>query len=413
MNRIQAMKLIFLIVYFVNGILIPVFSQPERELPAVVLGGFVRADAAWDSRLNVESREGFFVFWPKPVNLGNDGKDLNARPGFNMWAMTTRLNVRSHETTVGGGLAHTFLEGDFTGPSSIENNAFRLRHAYISIRWTHMSVLAGQYWTPLDVPEALPRPLALNTGAPFHSFARNPQLRLEWIEGKLKLVGALLTQRDYASPGPDGISADYLRFSPWPNLHFQLQFNDGKNWLLGAGIDCKQLMPRLITDSLTQTFDKVKSVSLTAFGKLSRGNFLFKFQGVLGQNLADHLMAGGYAGEIIQPGEPIHYINLNHFFTWAEVSYRLKDYEAGFFGGWIRNLGTRRPAASRFYGRGENIAYAWRAAPRLGYHTGPLSLWLEVEYTSAAYGLPDNRYKIASPQAVGNLRVQGVASYFF
>lgn len=413
MNRIRPLMLIFLIVYFVIGMLIQAFGQPEHEAPAVVLGGFVRADAAWDSRLNVESREGFFVFWPKPVYPGSDGKDLNARPGFNMWAMTTRLNVRSRETTIGGAQAHAFMEGDFTGPSNIENNAFRLRHAYISIRWTHVSVLAGQYWTPLDVPEALPRPLALNTGAPFHSFARNPQLRLEWNEGKLKLVGALITQRDYASSGPAGTSADYLRFSPWPNLHFQLQFNDGKNYLLGAGIDWKRLAPRLITDSLTRSDENVESVSLTAFGKMSYGNFLFKFQSVLGQNLSDHTMAGGYAVETIQPGEPTRYINLNHFFTWVDVSYRLKDYEAGFFGGWIRNLGTRRPATSRFYGRGENIAYAWRAAPRLGYYTGPLSLWLEVEYTTAAYGLPDNRYKIASPQAVGNLRVQGVASYVF
>ncbi|MGC8865297.1 MAG: hypothetical protein ACP5O2_06185 [Bacteroidales bacterium] len=128
----------------------PVLAQPENESPAVVLGGFVRADAAWDSRLNVESREGFFVFWPKLVNPGNDGKDLNARSGFNMWAMTTRLNIRSRKTSIGGGHALAYVEGDFTGPSNIENNAFRLRHAYISIRWPRINLLAGQYWTPLD-----------------------------------------------------------------------------------------------------------------------------------------------------------------------------------------------------------------------------------------------------------------------
>ncbi|MGC8865296.1 MAG: hypothetical protein ACP5O2_06180 [Bacteroidales bacterium] len=259
----------------------------------------------------------------------------------------------------------------------------------------------------------MPRPLALNTGAPFHSFARTPQLRMEWEMGKFKWVGAVLSKRDYASSGPAGNSVDYLRFSPWPNLHLQLQYSKGENWLIGAGVDWKRLDPRLITDSLTQAKEKVEWVSLTAFGKINYRNFLFKVQGVLGQNLPDHAMAGGYAEEVPQPGEPIRYINLNHLSAWVDISYRLMNYEAGFFGGWFKNLGTQRPATLRFFGRADNIAYAWRAAPRMGYNLGPLSLWMELEYTVAAYGLPDLRYKIKSSEAVGNLRVQGVASYSF
>jgi hypothetical protein len=375
-------------------------------------GGFVRADAAYDTRLNVESREGFFIFWPKPVKTGNDGRDLNARPGFNMWAMTTRLFARTKPSQIVGGNGYAYVEGDFTGPSNYENNAFRLRHAYFVIKWSTLRVLAGQYWTPLDVPEALPRPLGLNTGAPFHSFARNPQFRLEWGRGKFKVAGIVLAQRDYASSGPGGIQPDYLRFSPLPNFHLQVHYTT-ENLLMGAGIDYKSLAPRLVTDSLTFTNEKVNSVSFTAFGQVTAEKFRLKFQGVYGQNLSDHLMAGGYAVETIEPGGVYKYINLNHLFSWIDATYRLGRYEVGFYGGWLKNLGTHRPAQPIFWGRGENIAMAWRAAPRVSFNIGPLTLYLEAEYTQAVYGEPDEKYDVKNTHSVGNLRLQAVASYDF
>ncbi len=375
-------------------------------------GGFVRADAAYDTRLNVESREGFFIFWPKPVRIGNDGRDLNARPGFNMWAMTTRLFARTRESFVLNGKAYAFVEGDFTGPSNIENNAFRLRHAYFVIQWSAIRLLAGQYWTPLDVPEALPRPLGLNTGAPFHSFARNPQIRIEWGRGRLKLAGMALTQRDYASSGPSGVHPDYLRFSKLPNLHLQLHYNAPKIFM-GSGIDFKQLAPRLTTDSLCFTDEKIRSVSFTVFGQISYKGFLSKFQGLYGQNLSDHLMAGGYAVETIEADKSYKYLNLNHGMAWLDVSYRWKNFEIGFFGGWFKNFGTYRPAQPLFFGRGENIAEAWRTAPRLGYANGPLSLNMEWEYTIAAYGTPNEKFLVENLSYVGNLRLQVVASYNF
>jgi len=387
-------------------------GQEATQAPSLEWGGFVRADAAYDTRLNVESREGFFIFWPKPVKRGNDGRDLNARSGFNMWAMTTRLFARTRESRVLGGKGYAFVEGDFTGPSNLENNAFRLRHAYIVVQWPAFRLLAGQYWTPLDVPEILPRPLALNTGAPFHSFARSPQIRLEWGRGRLKLAGMVIAQRDYASPGPVGTQPDYLRFSPMPNGHGQIQFKS-QNVFLGTGVDFKQLAPRLVTDSLTFTKEKVKSVSITGFGQVSYKNFRIKLQGVYGQNLSDHLMAGGYAVEKLSSDGAYKYINLNHVLTWVDASYKAGHFEAGFFGGWLRNLGTRRPALSMFYGRGENIAMAWRAAPRLSFNSGLLTLSLEAEYTSAAYGTPDGKYVVRNTYNVGNLRIQAVAAYDF
>lgn len=133
---------------------------------------------------------------------------------------------------------------------------------------------------------------------------------------------------------------------------------------MGAGIDYKSLAPRLVTDSLTFTNEKVNSVSFTAFGQVTAKKFRFKYQGVYGQNLSDHLMAGGYAVETIESGGVYKYINLNHLFSWIDATYRLGRYEVGFYGGWLKNLGTHRPAQPIF-GEGERILQ-WPGGQPLG-----------------------------------------------
>ncbi|HML86622.1 MAG TPA: hypothetical protein PKE52_15815, partial [Bacteroidales bacterium] len=159
-------------------------AQNSNDTPVTVsIHGFAKADVAWDSRQVVEAREGFLVFYPQKPKYDAQGEDINATPGFNSWAMTSRVNIKATGPKVLGATAMAFVEGDFTGPSNTENNAFRLRHAYVSLAWEKWSVLAGQYWNPMDVPEMLPKVLALNTGAPFRSFTRSPMVKAEYKFG--------------------------------------------------------------------------------------------------------------------------------------------------------------------------------------------------------------------------------------
>jgi len=280
----------------------------------------VRTDAAFDTRMNVESREGFFIFYPLPPASDPNGTDIHARPGFNQWAMTTRLWIKADGPEIGNAHTAAFAEGDFTGPSNIENNALRLRHAYITFTWKKRKLLVGQYWPPLDLPEAIPRPLALNTGAPFHSFARSPQIRFEQYAGNWKFAGVALSQRDYQRPGPEGHSSVYMRRAIVPNLHFQLHYAT-KQILTGAGLDYKRLSPRLFTDNGLATHESLNSFSVMAFLKVEEKNFSLKAQTILGQNMSDHLMAGGYAIERIHHVDSSHSnINLNHLFLWTDVA---------------------------------------------------------------------------------------------
>ena len=203
------------------------FSQDSLNKPKInfSFGGFVNACAIYDSRQIVEVRDGFMAFYPKNKQTDKDGKDINSKPSLNQYAMTTRLNVKVNGPDAFGAKSIAFVEGDFTGASNSENNSLRLRHAYIKLSWNRTQLLIGQYWHPLDVPEALPNVVSLNTGAPFHSFSRQPQVRFDHQFWKFNLVLVASSQRDYMNTGPTGASSNYLRNSVIPNLHSQCILN--------------------------------------------------------------------------------------------------------------------------------------------------------------------------------------------
>jgi hypothetical protein len=390
-------------------------AQSSNDTPVTVsIHGFAKADVAWDSRQVVEAREGFLVFYPQKPKYDAQGEDINATPGFNSWAMTSRVNIKATGPKVLGATAMAFVEGDFTGPSNTENNAFRLRHAYVSLVWEKWAVLAGQYWNPMDVPEMLPKVLALNTGAPFRSFTRSPMVKAEYKFGSSKIIAAIYTQRDYQSSGPSGASANYLRTSGLPNFHLQYQFNKG-SVIMGIGADYKMIRPRMTSDSLVIDDNKVSSFSALAYIGYSKGKFGIKGQALYGQNLSDHLMLGGYAVSSIDPAtDAREYVNLNNLSSWIDCNYRITPaVNLGLFAGYSQNLGTEKDVVGAFYGRGDDIASLYRLSPRVEWIYGPVQFIAEVEYTAAAFGKPDNRYKFDQTETTNNLRVQTALVYNF
>ena len=390
-------------------------AQNSNDTPVTVsIHGFAKADVAWDSRQVVEAREGFLVFYPQKPKYDAQGEDINATPGFNSWAMTSRVNIKATGPKGLGATAMAFVEGDFTGPSNTENNAFRLRHAYVSLAWEKWSVLAGQYWNPMDVPEMLPKVLALNTGAPFRSFTRSPMVKAEYKFGSSKIIAAIYTQRDYQSSGPSGASANYLRTSGLPNFHLQYQLNRG-SIIMGIGADYKMIRPRMTSDSLIIDDNKVSSFSALAYIGYSKGKFGIKGQALYGQNLSDHLMLGGYAVSSIDPTtDAREYVNLNNLSSWIDCNYRITPaVNLGLFAGYSQNLGTEKDVVGAFYGRGDDIASLYRLSPRIEWIYGPVQFIAEVEYTAAAFGKPDNRYKFDETETTNNLRVQTALVYNF
>ena len=382
-----------------------IFSQEVTSPYKLSVSGYVRADALFDSRQVVEAREGFLLFFPKRPEFDKNGRDVNAHPSFNQYAMTSRVTLKATGPDVLGAKVLGLIEADFTGASNIENNGLRLRHAYVSLQWSKTRLMAGQYWHPLDVPEMLPNVLSLNTGAPFHPFSRQPQVRVDYKTGYFNLVAAATSQRDYTNAGPDGSNSAYLRNSVVPNLHGQIQFKkDGL--FAGAGIDYKRLTPKLQVDS-TYTGDiHLDCLSYTAFLSYTEKNLSLKAQYTLGRALNDHLMMGGFG--TIRPGEnqtEISYTALTHHYVWMNAAYTLNKWQPSIFLGYVKNAGADEPVTGPVYARGADIDYLYRISPMITYTTGKLNLITEIEYTVAAYGDATETFTVKNTKETGNLRV--------
>lgn len=388
-------------------------AQQESSPYSLRFSGFVRADAIFDSRQVVEAREGFLLFYPKKPLYDRNGSDLNAQPTFNQYAMTTRINARATGPDVLGAKVLGFIEADFTGASNSENNSLRLRHGYISLQWKKTRLLAGQYWHPLDLPEMIPNVLSLNTGAPFHSFSRQPQIRIDYKTGKFNMVAVAASQRDYVNNGPQGSTSVYLRNSVIPNLHGQIQVKTEKIFA-GAGIDFKKLTPRLVTDSLYKADESLNCLSYTAFLSWSYRKMEFKTQYVYGQALNDHLMMGGFGVSKIDPlTQQREYCPLNYHSAWINTTFKLGSWQPSFFAGYTRNNGSAKELGGPVWARDADIAYVYRVAPMITYITGKFSLIAEMEYTIAAYGENDKKYRVIKSSETGNLRIGLGAVYSF
>ena len=411
-------RLSFLLVVAGIFITLPSFSQKDTAKFGIKFNGFVNSQLMYDTRQTVGGRETMLVLYPENKKPDKNGKDANASPSFNQLAMITRLTGKVWGPDALGAKTAALFEGDFTGQTNNDNNGFRLRHAYLKLNWPKAELLMGQYWHPFDVPEMLPGTLSLNTGAPFHAFSRHIQVRYSRSFMHLKIIAVAASQRDYASNGPsDAVvpKSDYIRNAVIPDLHLQLQYSNGEH-LFGVGADYKTLQPRLITDSLYQTDTKLTSMAVTGFAKLGFKILDIKLQGSWGENLSEHTMLGGYFEKEIDPvtGEA-KYGNMSSLNAWMDITTKAVKWKIGLFAGYTKNLGYSGDMATKgkFYGRGSNIDYVYRVAPRITYTNGQLVFGSEFEYTAIAYGTTDIKGSVKNTAEYNNFRLLLSASYNF
>jgi hypothetical protein len=380
----------------------------------ITFSGFVETEAAYDTRQLLNSRENMLALYPLNQSLDKNGKDINAHPGFNQYAMSTRLTGTITGPDAFGAKTMGYIEGDFTGPSATENDAFRLRHAYIKVNWAKSELLMGQWWHPLNVPEMIPNVISLNIGAPFHPVSRQPQVRFTRNLGNFNIVAVAVSDRDYTSNGPSGATCEYLRNSVIPNLDLQLQYKKENKFFCGIGGDYRRLTPRLKTDSSFIADESIDCWAATAFMKIKFKKFTVKMQSVLGQNMYEQFMMGGFAVEKVDTATGKNtYTNLNQLTGWLDISTNNKKFNAGLFLGLAKNLGSLHNIWGAIYARGNDIDYAYRISPRLIWTSGNLSFNSEFEYTAAAYGTPNYLGDVHSTKTVYNLRILVAAIYTF
>lgn len=335
--------------------------------------GFLKLEYLYDTRQVKQTREGEFLLFPLPDEAGNDQGSLK---GFGIFS---RLGVRLTDLPDAmGATTSGVIETDFFGHANTTISNLRLRRAFVNLDWGNRELLVGQEWSPMFTVAVFPQGIATTFGAPFQPFARQPQIRFTWKPENFRLIGVTGWQRDaFADIG--GTKAQFDSELPILHLHAQYLFG---NSLIGVGAQQKWARPNLQAD-------RFGSGAVQGYLRLIGSGVQFRAKATYGSNLADHLMLSGYAFEGGSASSATTFEPLYLISTWAEILTTTRPVSVGLLAGYTENLGTSddlaNPEAFNFNARTPDMAYQWRVAPRIEYHTGPLRLGFELEVTSAMY----------------------------
>lgn len=409
-----------------------VFSQENNSF-GIKFHGFVKSDVLFDSRQTVDAREGHFLLYPKNESLDPDGEDINAKSSFNMLSIQTRLKGFITGPDIGNIKTSAYIEAEFFGMMNSDINGFRLRHAFLKLKWETASILVGQYWHPMFATKCYPGTVSFNTGVPFQPFSRNPQIRLTKSFGNFNFFLTALSQVDFVSNGPDGASPKYLRNSTIPALNFKVEyihknFDKSSEFLIGLSANYKTLVPRLQTDLGYKTTQTTYSVAFSAYAKYKNKAVTIKAYGFYGGDAYNMIMLGGYAvTKLADPTKDyVEYSCIRNTSYWLDFQTNGKKLAWGLFGGYSKNLGSSNEIVGNAFTRGADIDFLYRVSTRLIWNVQKFRLAPELEYTAAAYAtsmIPvggtteilniDEYGKVTESSLVGNFRVLIGFYYFF
>lgn len=409
-------KKFLLLLFTFSGILFFGISNTYASQPAISykLYGYVRNDFYINSRVNEQGLDGLFNILPKPNELNSFGEDENAVPNAEMLSVATRLGFDFSGSQLFGAKTTAKVEFDFGGVSS-NYYLIRLRQAFMQLHWERTELLIGQTWHPL-FGNVFPNILSINAGNPFQPFNRSPQIRLiQNVTTNSYFTLVANYQMQYLSRGPLGSSASYMKNAILPNMFLGFE-TKSKHWLTGIGVETK---------TLKINHQKLSSASAEIHSQYVGNKFQIRAKGILGQNMSDHLMIGGYAvkGQDTKYNEDT-YSNLNTLSSWINIVYGA-DLKFNFFAGISENLGSVSPLAPsalgkhKVYGLGyydaqqELIQTLGRLSGGLCYHVSNFMLGIEYEYTDAKYGKINSKGFTNNPYHVNNHRATASVSYFF
>ena len=398
-------RLVFLV------LLVSLVSLEAQEGFHFDFHGFVNPHYYADSRSVVGGREDMMLFYPKPIVRDAQGNDINDGWQANMLAITARLNVKITGPDMLGAKTSAFVEGDFTGATNATIDNLRLRHAYFTLDWGRHKLLAGQYWYAMVTHEIMPMTNPLNMGAPFHCYARQPQVRYTYSLDGLEAVAVAQWQLDNMSQGLlNGVptsSTLFARHSILPELNAQLRYRTSRLFI-GAAANLKSIQPVVNTAGVSSPQQLHRSLSYSIFGSYRfEEGFTVKVQTLLNNSLYEGCSLGGYLMYQSVDGNLVDFRDWHFNTVWLDIERNHGHWRPGLFMGYAQHKDEGPMPAiygpATVFGRGYDLDYLWRIQPRLTYTTQKgLSFVGEAEYTYAGYDEP-----------VGNLRLSLSAVYAF
>ena len=191
--------------------------------------GFVRNYFTFDSRESKSGTDELYYYVPLDQSIQADGTDINQHPTMKWSAITSRLGLDVNEYKIGKVNVGAKIEADFySGLTGVTGTAqFRLRQAYTTLNWqsennNKYSLKVGQAWHPMAAD--MVHCTNLEIGVPFAPFSRTPQITFDYAPGKVSLTTSAIWQMQYTSGGPEGASANYIKYSNIPEFYFGVNF---------------------------------------------------------------------------------------------------------------------------------------------------------------------------------------------
>lgn len=411
-------KLLSSLVIWIFWIPFVIGQNGSNSAPSIGIkfSGYIKTDIFYDTRQTSAPngiREGHFYLFPDNALYDADSNDVNSSPSFHMLSIQSRVRTDFTGPDALGAKSTAAIEAEFFGTSESDLNGVRLRHAYIKLDWSKTSLLIGQTWHPMFPATCFPGVISFNTGAPFNPFSRNPQIRFSFALGKVIPTVTAYSQRDFTSTGPDGYSNKYMRNSALPGVNLQIKVPVNAQGYLILGGDYKTLRPQLKSSTNYENKNIISSFAGFLTANYKTKSLIISAMGTLAQNATDLVMIGGYAvREVSDTIRKINsYSNINTASAWLDIGTNGKKVQFGLFAGYSKNLGSTDKTAGPAFARGDNIDHLFRISPRISVTHEKLTFAFENENTWAAYGKPNEQWKISDAQSIVNNRFL-LAVYF-
>jgi len=398
-------KLFFLLLLISTQISYGQDAKPKET--SAEFYGFVRFESFLDTYKGLNGGNELFFIAPLYAGVDANGKHINQTPTYNFASMASRLGIRISGPEILKAKTSANIEADFAGDLGSNTAMFRVRQANAVFTWKKSSLLVGQTWHPFWSGKVFPTVAGLNTGSPFQPFNRSPQIRFDYKPGsKLILSAAMVGEFQYKSYGFSKIEtmtiekADvYNRNAGIPEMIANIEMNNG-GCTLGAGASLKYIKPTLYTVSSMSpnkyvSDDMVQAVSFVGYAQYVKKMFTIRAKAVLGQNMTHLNIPGGYGVKTVDKTTgAMTYTPYNSLTSFINMVYG-KKYQVGFFGGYMKNLGT----VDALYNFGSssapsvvtpgllpNVASIYRVAPHFAVNISKMRFVIEYELTSAKYG---------------------------
>ena len=386
------------------------------------LYGFIRNYAAIDTRESVYGVEDFFYYVPKDVKMVN-GEDVNAQHTTTFAALTSRIGLDITGYEIEGWKVGAKIETDFySGVSGATGTAqLRLRLGYMTLAKGSFSAKIGQAWHPMATD--LPHVMSLNSGAPFGPFSRTPQVAIDGkFSDKVTLNLAAIWQMQYTSAGPNGASADYIKYSGIPEIFMGLSLKTG-GFTGRVGVDMLSISPRHLGSAGQKVTERITTFSPYLYAEYTKDLFSLKAKTIFAQ-AGEHMnLNGGYGVSAINADGSWEYTPTRNSSSWVSLRYG-KKVQGVLFLGYARNFGTKEALVGDakdflFFSKNSfsNMNQMYRIEPELLYNLGKVTFGLQYELTSVQYGSwgANDNYGLATQDLhwVTNHRILLMAKYTF